>query len=47
MFKDSVLAGIVGTAVSAVGASLSVNEVQAIVSIIVTVLGFLLGVVLP
>ena len=39
--------GIAGTALSAVGASISVTELQAIISIIVTVAGFLLGVVLP
>lgn len=47
MFDDKTICGIVGTVISATGASLSVNEVQAIVSIVVTVLGFLLGVVLP
>lgn len=47
MFDDKMLCGIIGTVISATGASLSVNEVQAIISIIVTVLGFLLGVVLP
>lgn len=39
--------GIAGTCLSAVGASISVTELQAIISIIVTVAGFLLGVVLP
>lgn len=47
MFDDKTICGVVGTVISATGASLSVNEVQAIVSIVVTVLGFLLGVVLP
>lgn len=47
MFKDGIIAGIVGTCLSAIGASISVNELQAIISIIVTVAGFLLGVVLP
>ena len=41
------LMGIAGTALSAIGASISVTELQAIVSIIITVAGFLLGVVLP
>ncbi len=41
------LMGIAGTILSAVGASISVTELQAIVSIIVTVAGFILGVVLP
>ena len=39
--------GIAGTCISAIGASISVTELQAIISIIVTVAGFLLGVVLP
>ena len=39
--------GIAGTCLSAVGASISVTELQAIVSIIITIAGFLLGVVLP
>lgn len=47
MFDDKTICGVVGTVISATGASLSVNEIQAIVSIVVTVLGFLLGVVLP
>ena len=45
--NDRIVMGIVGTAVSATGASLSVNEIQAIVSIIVTIAGFLIGVVWP
>ena len=39
--------GLAGTALSAIGASISVTELQAIISIIVTVAGFILGVVLP
>lgn len=39
--------GIAGTATSATGAALSVTEVQAIVSIIVTVAGFIIGVLIP
>ena len=45
--KNSYLFGIVGTGVGAVGTSLSVTELQAIVSIVVTVLGFLISVVIP
>lgn len=45
--KETTIMGIAGTCVSAIGASISVTELQAIISIIVTVLGFLLGVVLP
>ena len=47
MIKETTLMGIAGTCLSAIGASISVTELQAIISIIVTVLGFLLGVVLP
>ena len=47
MGKDTTIMGIAGTCLSAIGASISVTELQAIISIIVTVLGFLLGVVLP
>lgn len=45
--KNDYLLGLIGTGVGAVGTSLSVTEVQAIVSIIVTVLGFLISVVIP
>lgn len=44
---DKLLYGITGTAVGAVGAGLSVNEIQAIVSIIVTVAGFIISVLVP
>ena len=44
---ETTIMGIAGTALSAIGASISVTELQAIISIIVTVCGFLLGVVLP
>ena len=47
MHEDQIAAGILGTAVSAAGAGLSVNEVQALVSIIVTVLGFVISVLIP
>lgn len=46
-FDDRLLCGIVGTAVSATGAGLSVNELQAIVSIVVTIAGFVIGVLIP
>lgn len=46
-FDDRLIMGIVGTVVSATGASLSVNEIQAIVSIIVTIAGFIIGVLVP
>lgn len=44
---DKMLFGVVGTAVSATGAGLSVTEIQAIVSIVVTVLGFIISVFVP
>lgn len=44
---DKLLLGLTGTAVSATGAGLSVTEVQAIVSIIFTVLGFVISVLVP
>ena len=47
MIKETTAMGIAGTVLSAVGASISVTELQAIISIIVTVAGFILGVVLP
>lgn len=44
---DKMMLGIVGTAVSATGAGLSVTELQAIISIVVTVLGFVISVLIP
>ena len=44
---DKIMIGILGTSVSAVGAGLSVTELQAIISIIVTVLGFIISVLIP
>ena len=45
--EDKIMIGILGTSVSAVGAGLSVTELQAIISIIVTVLGFIISVLIP
>ena len=45
--NELVTCGVIGTAVSATGAGLSVTEIQAIVSIIVTVLGFIISVLIP
>lgn len=45
--EDKIMIGILGTSVSAIGAGLSVTELQAIVSIIVTVLGFIISVLIP
>ena len=44
---DQITCGVVGTAVGTVGAGLSVNEIQSIVSIIVTVAGFVISVLIP
>ena len=45
--SDKLFLGILGTAVSTVGAGLSVTEIQAIVSIIITILGFVISVLIP
>ena len=47
MQEDKIMIGLLGTSVSAVGAGLSVTELQAIISIIVTVLGFIISVLIP
>lgn len=44
---DRIMYGAAGTIVSAVGAGMSVTELQAIVSIIVTVAGFVISVLIP
>lgn len=44
---DKTVYGVIGTAVGAAGASLSVTELQAIISIIVTVAGFTISVLIP
>lgn len=44
---EKMIMGIAGTAVSAVGASISVTELQAIISIVVTVSGFVISVLIP
>ena len=44
---DKVVCGVVGTAVGAVGTGLSITELQAIISIIITVSGFIISVVVP
>lgn len=47
LFDNRVIAGLCGTAVSATGASLSVGEIQSIVSILITILGFVISVLIP
>lgn len=44
---DNLHIGILGTSISAIGTGLSVTELQAIISIIVTVLGFIISVLIP
>lgn len=44
---DQVTYGVVGTAVGAVGVGLSITELQAIISIIITVAGFIISVLVP
>ena len=47
MQEDKIMVGLLGTSVSALGAGLSVTELQAIISMIVTVLGFIISVLIP
>ena len=47
MQEDNLHIGIAGTMISAAGASLSVTDLQAIISIIVTVAGFVISVLIP
>ena len=47
MQDDNLYVGILGTAISATGASLSVTDLQAIISIIVTIAGFVISVLIP
>lgn len=44
---DKIICGIFGTAIGAVGTGLSISEVQGIISIIITISGFLISVVVP
>ena len=47
IYDEKITVGILGTSISALGAGLSVTELQAIISIIVTVLGFVISVLIP
>lgn len=47
MQEDNLHIGVAGTLVSAAGVSLSVTDLQAIISIIVTVAGFVISVLIP
>lgn len=44
---QTIYRGIIGTAIGTAGAGLSVTEVQAIIAIICTVLGFIISVLIP
>ena len=45
--EDRLLCGVVGTAVSAAGTGLAMSDVQAIISIIITIAGFVISVLIP
>ena len=47
MQEDNLHIGIAGTIVSATGAGLSVTDLQAIISIIITIAGFIISVLIP
>lgn len=47
MSNDRIICGLAGTMVSATGASLSVGELQSIISIVITILGFIISVLIP
>ena len=47
MQEDNLHIGVAGTIVSAAGAGLSVTDLQAIISIIITVAGFIISVLIP
>ena len=45
--NNRIIAGLCGTAISGIGASLSISEIQSIVSIAITILGFVISVLIP
>ena len=45
--SDRLLCGVVGTAVSAAGTGLAMSDIQAIISIIITIAGFIISVLIP
>ena len=45
--EDKLLCGVVGTAISAAGTGLAISEVQAIISIVITIAGFIISVLIP
>lgn len=44
---NKILFGLGGTAISGIGASLSISELQGIISIVITILGFIISVLIP
>ena len=44
---DQIVFGITGTAISTAGVALSVNDIQVIISIIVTLIGFVFSILIP
>lgn len=47
MKQENIICGVVGGLLGLTGTSLSVNEIQAIVSMVCTILGFLIMVLIP
>lgn len=45
--EEKLTCGITGTILSAVGSALAIEHIQAIISIIITVLGFIISVLIP
>ena len=45
--SDKLMCGVVGTAVRAAGTCLAINEIQAVVSIVITIAGFIISVLIP
>ncbi len=46
-YEDKLMCGLVGTAVSAAGTGLAISEIQAVISIVITIAGFIISVVVP
>lgn len=44
---DKLMCGVVGTAISAAGTGLAISEIQAIISIVITIAGFIISVLIP
>lgn len=45
--EDKLMCGVVGTAISAAGTGLAISEIQAIISIVITIAGFIISVLIP